>query len=161
MNETLRAKGAGEAVARVPGRFTFRSAGVLFVLSGVLELLSSSEAVALLGGLHTGVAAYAYHCAYAALFVALGFGFWDARRWTPFLMWGATVVYTVDRLQYVAAPGLMVEGLLDQLRDYPQLSSVIDANTVTTLLVQAVILFILSWWAFALYTHWRRAYFRR
>ena len=86
---------------KVKGRTTFRIAAILFLLSAVFELVGISSTVLLLGTYRGGFAAAAVHLLYAALYLALGLGLWKARRWGYRLVFAATIIYTLDKMQYV------------------------------------------------------------
>lgn len=148
---------------RKKGRFTFRSAAVLLIASGMLELLAVTSEVPLFGAIQGGIAAAVYHVVYAALFLALGWGLWNATQWGYRLVFITAAIYTLDKLQLVLSRQAMESFLEIQLAG---IESQMQAQGLDqALIVQAVVLMavmvVLGWWGFALYTYWRRDYFRR
>jgi hypothetical protein len=144
------------------GQFTFRTAAVFFILSALFEMLSFPSQPLLFGAARGGVVAAVYHLAYLALFVALGIGLWSGQGWGYPLVFVATAVYTLDRLQMLFSWQALESFIVSQLGGY---ESALQARGVdAALLVQAVMLIsivvILCWWGFAAYTYLRRDYFQ-
>ncbi|MHB1142790.1 MAG: hypothetical protein ACYC1T_13675 [Sulfuricaulis sp.] len=143
------------------GHFTFRTAAVLFVISAAWELLSMSSEVALFGEIRGGGGAVVYHIVYAALFLALGIGLWSATKWGYLLVFVTTAVYTLDKLQFLLSRQTMDSYAIQmQAALEPQMPG-IDRVFILQVLMLVLILFMLCWWAFALYTWWRRDYFKQ
>jgi len=145
------------------GRFTFRTAAVLFFLSAVFEVLSTSSETLLLGAIRGGVIAGIYHLVYVALFLALGVGLWSGKSWGYPLVFAATVLYTLDRLQVLFGRQVLEPLIAGQIAGY---ESELQAQGVdAAMLLQAVMLMsvvvILCWWGFAWYTYIRRDYFQQ
>lgn len=144
------------------GRFTFRTAAVLFVLSAVFEILSISSETLLLGAIRGGVIAGVYHLVYVALFAALGVGLWSGRSWGYPLVLVTTVVYTLDKLQFVLSRDALETLVTNQLAGYENELQLQGLDTA--LIMQAIVLMsitvVLCWWGFALYTYLRRDYFK-
>lgn len=144
------------------GRFTFRTAAVLFILSALFEILSISSETLLFGAIQDGVIAGVYHLVYVVLFMALGVGLWNGKSWGYPLVFTATAVYTLDKLQFVLSRDALEALIANQLAGY---ESALQAQGMdVTLIMQAVILtsvvVVLFWWGFALYTYLRRDYFK-
>jgi hypothetical protein len=144
---------------KVKGRMTFRTAAVLFFLSAAYEIFNLSNSVPLLGAIRSGLPALLYHMGYVALYGAVGFGLWQAKKWGYRLVFIATAVYTLDRVQLMVDRELLVEAFMRSLGFYRDALQGVD----TAALVQALNLMFLftigCWWGFAAYTLFRRGYF--
>jgi hypothetical protein len=147
-------------MSKVKGRFTFRTAGVLFLISAAFEVLALNVEVPLFGAVRGGFVAAAYHLLYGALFSAAGVGLWQAKRFGYTAVMAGAVLYTVDR-GLLLLDRATLEGYLNgQLAAYGDMAQILDMDSVIALTMLASVLFIAGWWGFALYTHWRRAYFQ-
>ncbi len=146
-------------MSKVKGRFTFRTAAVLFLISAALEAVSITTEVPLFGGVRGGVAAIAYHSVYAALFCAAGFGLWCAHRIGYAAVMAGAVLYTLDRVLLLLDRATLEAYIDSQLAAYGDVARLLDPGRLIDLLTLATALFIAGWWGFALYTHLRRAYF--
>lgn len=147
---------------RKKGHFTFRTAGVLLMASAALELFTVTSEVPLFGEIRGGIGAGIYHVVYAALFLALGMGLWSARKWGYALVFVTTAIYTLDKLQLVMghqALGAYVRAQMTGLESQLQ-SQGIDETLIMQAIVLMAIVVVLCWWGFALYTWWRRDYFK-
>lgn len=147
---------------RKKGHFTFRTAGVLLMVSAALELLTITSEVPLFGEIRGGISAGIYHIVYVALFLALGMGLWSARKWGYTLVFVTTAIYTLDKLQLVlghqaleAYVRTQMSGIESQLQ-----SPGIDETLIMQAIMLMAIVVVLCWWGFALYTWWRRDYFK-
>jgi hypothetical protein len=150
------------AAERKKGRFTFRTAAVLFILSSVFEILSIGSETLLLGAIRGGVIAGIYHLVYVALFAALGAGLWNGKSWGYPLVFATTVIYTLDKLQILFGRQVLEPLIASQMAGY---ESELQAQGIdAAMLLQAVMLMsvavILCWWGFAWYTYIRRDYFQ-
>jgi hypothetical protein len=147
---------------RKKGHFTFRTAAVLLIASAVLELLSVTSEVPLFDEVRGGIEAVIYHLVYAGLFLVLGVGLWRARKWGYTLVFVTTAIYTLDKLQLVLGRQALDTFIKAQFAGYE--SQLQSQGIDTALIMQAVVLMavvvVLCWWGFALYTWWRRDYFR-
>jgi predicted MFS family arabinose efflux permease len=141
------------------GTFTFRTAAALFLISGLLELFSVTSAVPLFGALRDGAIAMSYHLTYTALFLGLGIGLWTAKRWGYQLVFAATAVYTIDKVQSVLDQKSMNVELTQLSAGYDELWQVVDKAAVMQVLTIMVLMFVVCWWGFAIYTYLRRGYF--
>jgi hypothetical protein len=141
------------------GRFTFRTAAVLFGLSALLELMGIDADVPLFGAVVDGLGAAAYHVAYATLFALLAAGLWTGRRYGYYAVFVATAVYSIDRVQLVLwrdALGAYLRTLFvgnEELLAALGLDYLLQVATLMTVVVVA------CWWGFAAYTYLRRGYF--
>lgn len=144
------------------GQFTFRTTAVLFVLSAFFELLSITAEVPLFGEIRGGIGAGIYHLVYIVLFAALGIGLWSAKRWSYTLVFATTALYTLDKLQLLLSQQVIEAIIKAQMSGF---ESELQAQGITeAVILQAIVLMsvvvILCWWGFALYTYWRRDYFK-
>lgn len=144
------------------GQFTFRTTAVLFLLSAVFELLSISSETLLFGEIRGGAVASIYHLVYVALFTALGVGLWSGKKWGYALVFGTTTIYTLDNLQFLLSRQTYETFLANQMAGYESAlqSQGIDLALIMQTIVLVNVIVILCWWGFALYTYWRRDYFK-
>lgn len=147
---------------RKKGHLTFRITAVLFILSAVFEIFSVTDEVPLFGEIQFGTTAGIYHMVYAVLFLALGIGLWSARKWGYTLVFATTVLYTLDKLQLVLGRQALETFIKAQMSGFEsQLQSQgIDGTLIVQAIVLMAIVVVLCWWGFALYTWWRRDYFK-
>lgn len=144
------------------GRFTFRTAAVLFVLSAVFEIFAITSEIPLFGTIIGGNRVVIYHVVYAALFLALGIGLWNATRWGYFLVFVTVLLYTIDRLQFIFSRQVMESFISGRIASYEsELHSLgINIAMISQVVVLMTVVVILCWWGFALYTYIRRDYFQ-
>ena len=100
--------------AATKGKWTFRTAAVLFVISALTELVPPTAPVPLFGAMQGDPAALFYHVFYAGLYVGLGVGLWQAKPWGYTLVLFTTGVYTLDRLQLLLTRKAVLADLLRQ-----------------------------------------------
>lgn len=148
-------------MAKVKGRFTFRTAAVFFLLSALFEVLALNVEVLLFGDVRSGLVAASYHLVYGAVFVAAGFGLWQAKQFGYWAVMAGAVLYTIDRGSLLLDRGTLELYMAAQLAEYGDFANLVDMDSVIALTTLASLLFIAGWWGFALYTHWRRAYFKQ
>lgn len=144
------------------GRVTFRITAALFILSAVFELISLNSEALLFGAIRGGVIAIVYHLFYVALFAALGLGLWNAAKWGYPLVFAATAVYTLDKLQFFLnqqAISALIEQAMSGNESALQAQGITQAQLVQSIMLMTVVV-IVCWWGFALYTYWRRDYFK-
>ena len=147
---------------KTKGKITFRAAAALFALSALLEFISLRIEVPLFGAIQGGWVAMTYHLAYAALYIGLGIGLWSAWRWAYPMVFAATAVYTIDRLQMMLiSRDVIVDHLMQELAGNPELLGVVNRESLLQTVLLVSITFIACWWGFAWYTHFRRDYFTR
>ncbi len=142
------------------GRFTIRTAGVLFVASAIFELFFVTTEIPLFGELRGGAIAVLYHLVYVTLFLAVGVGLLTGRRWGYRLVFAGTLFYTLDRLLYLLDRKTMEDQVMKQLQPYPELLELIDTDSILQMAVLTTVLSVACWWGFALYIYVRRSYFR-
>jgi Predicted membrane protein (DUF2127) len=145
---------------KIKGKFTFRSTGVLFILSALIELYSITDPIPLFGALCSGVLAAAYHLVYGLLFLALGVGLVRASPWAYPLVFIATGVYSLDRIVYVLNRSSLEAYLVQQLSAYRDILQMLDLGIMVNLIITATLLGVACWWGLAFYTYLRRAYFK-
>lgn len=143
------------------GRFTFRFAAVCFGLSALWELMSLQERVPLFGQVVGGAGAAGYHIVYTAAFAGLAVGLWAGRRFGYYLLFVASALYTVDRLQLLFVGDALTGQIRDALGGDEQLLQQAGVNMgyLLQLLTIAIILFVICWWGFVGYAYYRRDYF--
>ena len=147
---------------RKKGHFTFRTTAVLLIASAVFELFSITAEEPLFGEIRSGIGVGIYHLVYAALFVALGVGLWRARKWGYTLVFVTAALYTLDKLQFVMNQQVMEGFIKQQMSGYEAVlqSQGVDSALFMQAIVLTSIVIVLCWWGFALYTYWRRDYFK-
>ena len=146
--------------SRIKGKFSFQTAGVLFVLSALLELFSINSRVPLFGDIRGGMIAATYHLIYAVLFFPLGFGLYKARSWAYTLVFVATALYTLDRLVYVLDRKALEIYLVTLLDKYGVTIGIPETGFILKVILLATVLIVACWWGFAGYTYLRRQYFQ-
>jgi hypothetical protein len=112
----------------------------------------------------SGVTAIAYNLLFVALFLSMGYGLIQGRRWGYRLILAGTGVYTLAKLLWLLdKPARDAQwntgGLMQQLTD----ADMLDAATVDMLqqvLILVAVASLVCWWGFALYIYRRRDYFR-
>lgn len=144
------------------GHFTFRATAVLLMASAVFELISITAEEPLFGEIKSGLSVGVYHVFYAALFAALGVGLWSAKKWGYALVFVTAAVYTVDKLQLILNRQAMDDFIKQQMSGYEEVlqSQGVDSALFMQAIVLTSIVVVLCWWGFALYTYWRRDYFK-
>ena len=147
--------------SRIKGKFTFQTAGILFVLSALFELFSINSSVPLLGNVRGGVVAATYHLIYVVLFFWLGFGLFRARSWAYKLVFVTTGLYTLDRLIYVLDRTALEIYLVTLLGKYGVTIGIPETGVILKVILLATVLILVCWWGFAGYTYLRRDYFHQ
>lgn len=142
------------------GRFTFRTAAVLFALSALFELVGVTQPVPLFGAFRGGNVALAYHLIYALLFLILAVGLWSAKPWGYQTLFIGGVLYSLDKLQFLMIGNMTREFVNMIFRGQEQLLQSVGTDMVMLSLTLVVISFVLGWWGFAYYAYLRRAYFK-
>ena len=147
--------------SRIKGKFTFQTAGVLFVLSALFELFAINSRVPLFGNVQGGMIAATYHLIYVVLFFSLGFGLYRARSWAYTLVFATTGLYTLDRLVYVLDRKALEIYLVTLLGKYGITVGIPETGFILKVILLATALIVACWWGFAGYTYLRREYFRQ
>ncbi len=145
--------------AQSKGRFTFRTAAVLFALSALFEIIGMTQPVPLFGAFRGGTTALAYHLVYALLFLALAVGLWTAKPWGYQTLFIGGVLYSLDKLQFLMIGNVTQEFVNMIFRGQEQLLQSVGRDMVTLSLTLVVISFVLGWWGFSYYAYLRRTYF--
>ena len=147
---------------RKKGHFTFRTTALLLMVSAAFELLSLTTEEPLFGEIRSGISVGIYHLMYAELFAALGVGLWRARKWGYTLVFVTATLYTLDKLQFILSRQAMENFIVQQMSGYEEAlrSQGVDSALIMQAIVLTNIIIVLCWWGFALYTYWRRDYFR-
>ena len=147
--------------SRIKGKFTFQTAGILFVLSALFELLSINSRVPLFGNVQGGMIAATYHLIYVVLFFWLGFGLFRAKIWAYKLVFITTGLYTLDRLVYVLDRKALEIYLVTLLGKYGITIGIPETGVILKVILLATVLILVCWWGFAGYTYLRREYFHQ
>ncbi|MGK0224115.1 MAG: hypothetical protein ACI9ON_003364 [Limisphaerales bacterium] len=142
------------------GHFTLRSAGVLLILSAVLEGLSMTSAVPLFGELRGGAAAIGYHMLFVTVFLLMGVGLWSAKWWGYRAVLLGTGVYVLDRVTYLLDDAARSASIEAQTFAYKQLLDAVDLQSIDQMASMVTLVTIVCWVGFSLYVHARRQYFR-
>jgi hypothetical protein len=147
--------------SRIKGKFTFQTAGVLFILSALLEVFSINSRIPLFGNIQGGMIAATYHLMYIVLFSWLGFGLYKARSWAYTLVFVATALYTLDRLVYVLDRKALEIYLVTLLDKYGVTVGIPETGFILKVILLATVLIVACCWGFAGYTYLRRDYFHQ
>jgi len=145
--------------SRPKGSFTIKTAGAFFLLSGVFSLVWATSDVPLLGAMRGGLTALCYNLVYAALFLGIGIGLILGKTWGYRLVLAGTVLYSLDRLQFMLDKDTRAAYLAASGID-KQMASIIDTSMFDQLLIVVCATMLACWWGFAFYLHLRRDYFR-
>ena len=145
--------------SKIKGRLTFRIAAVLFIISAIFELIAVTSGAPLFGAIRGGLVAIIYHLLYTALFFGLGIGLWQAKPWGLKLVFIATLLYTIDKAQYILYRESMLAGLMAQLGGSQELWQMVDKDMLLQGITILTLFFIAGWWGFAIYTYYRKDYF--
>lgn len=148
------------ATTQPKGRFTFRTAAVLFALSALFEIIGMTQPVPLFGAFRGGTTALVYHLVYALLFLALAIGLWTAKPWGYQALFIGGVLYSLDKLQFLMIGNMAQEFVNMIFHGQEQLLQSVGRDMVMSSLTQVVIAFVLGWWGFAYYAYLRRTYFK-
>jgi hypothetical protein len=141
------------------GKWTFRTAAVLFVISALTEMIPPTAPVPLFGAVSGGAVAQFYHLFNAGLYVVLGVGLWQARPWGYSLVLFTTGVYTLDRLQLLVFRKAVLTDLLSKPGPLREILAAVDSHLLLTAFTAATLMILLCWWGFAVYAYLRRDYF--
>ncbi|MBN2298669.1 MAG: hypothetical protein JXM72_08740 [Deltaproteobacteria bacterium] len=141
------------------GRFTIRTAGILFILSAVLEVFSLTSEMPLLGAVRSGTLAAFYHLFYAGLFVAIGVGLWVPKKWGIKAALTGAIFYSLDKILFILDSATMETYLLQLIGDYSEIFQIIDKQSLFQAITLMYLLFIAGWWGFVGYLYLRRQYF--
>ena len=147
--------------SRIKGKFSFQTAGVLFILSALLELFSINSRVPLFGNIQGGMIAATYHLIYVVLFFSLGIGLFRAKSWAYKLVFVTTGLYTLDRLTYVLDRKALQIYLVTLLGKYGITIGIPETGVILKVILLATVLVLVCWWGFAGYTYLRREYFHQ
>lgn len=160
------------------GHFTIRSAGILFIISAIFEVMSVTSAVALFGGVRGGNIAIFYHILFFLVFMAIGIALLRAQPWCFKAVVTGTVFYSLDKIQFlldrrtlddqILAIANQITKQLDQLSQAGLIGKNLMAQVLAIMAEKELImqvmnltvgLFIASWLGFTLYIYLRRDYF--
>ena len=134
--------------AATKGKWTFRIAAVLFVISALTELMPPTAPVPLFGAMQGGPVALFYHLFYAGLYVGLGVGLWQAKLWGYTLLLFTTGVYTLDRLQLLLFREAVLADLMRKPGPLGEVLAAVDSHLLLTVFTVATLMILLCWWGF-------------
>ena len=143
---------------RAKGSFTIKTAGWLFLLSGLFSLVSVTSDVPLFGAMRGGITAFCYNLVFAALFLGIGAGLILGKVWGYRLLMAGTALYSLDKCLFLLDKNardayLAASGVTEQVK------TLVDTNMLDQLIVITSLASVACWWGFAFYIYWRRAYF--
>jgi hypothetical protein len=142
------------------GRFTIRSAGILFLLSAAFEIWSISSLIPLFGAIRSGAFAITYHLLFITLFLTIGIGLLVPKRWGYKAAFVGAMFSTLDKVLFLLDRKSMDIYLLQQLGgSYNSIIQAIGLSTIYQVLMLTTLMFIVSWWGFVLYLYIHREYF--
>jgi hypothetical protein len=141
-------------------RFTIRTTGVLFFISAVVEMMSLSSAVPLLGSIRGGAVAVVYHLLYVGLFLGMGIGLWAAKSWGYQFMFAGTVFYTLDKIRYLLDGRAREAEISGALGGMGALLGADGESSIAQAMVLSTVLTLACWWGFVLYLYFKRDYFQ-
>lgn len=141
------------------GSSIIKSSGWLFVLSGIVSLVSITSDVPLFGAMRSGGFAVCYNLFFAILFGGMGLGLNLGRPWGYRLFMAGTLVYSLERLVFLLDKNtrdvyLTASGVTQDVR------SLIDVSVFDEGIFLTTAATLLCWWGFAFYIYLRRDYFQ-
>lgn len=159
--------GAMKAPRRKKGALTMKTAGVFYLLSAAMQLITPAAPAVLFGAVRGGPPAIVYHLLLAALFAVMGVGLLVARRWGYTAIMAGTALYTLDAVRYLLDTHGRKADLANTVNQASSLAGfghqAVGQSVMGlagSLMSVATIAVIACWWSFALYVHLRRDYFR-
>ena len=138
---------------------TFKIAGIFFAVSFVFEIANIAHETVILGMTLSGAAAVLGHLAYALLYGWIGFGLWFGTVWGAFAVYIGTAVYSMDKLTYIINRSSIESTMVKDLSYYRLDLQPAEIETLVSLTILTVLIMVVSWWGFAIYTYSQRAYF--
>ncbi len=145
---------------RPKGAFTIKSAGWLFIVSGVFSIVSAASDAPLMGAMRGGSVALCYNLFFAVLFLSIGVGLILRKPWGYDLVLAGTVLYAVDRLLFMADKDTR-EAYLAANGVTKQVATLIDTRMFDQMLIVTTLTTIVCWCGFAFYVYLRRECFRQ
>jgi hypothetical protein len=97
----------------------------------------------------------------AAVYLACGASLLLLRPWGYTTFLAGTVVYSIERLVYLATDHAAEAGMATGLEAVEGLSELIDAGTVSSVTKMTVLFSLAFWWILAFYVVRKRALFGR
>lgn len=147
------------SATRPKGRFTLQSAGVFFVASAAAEAFSLTSEVPLFGALRGGAVAILYHLFFLVLFCVMGAGLWTLRLWGYRALFAGTAVYTLDKLLWILDTSAQRAYAARIAGGNGDLAGLIGNDSISPLILVTSLLFLASWWGFAVYVYLHRDLF--
>ena len=154
--------GGARVRAAVPkGYLTFQISGVLLAGAAIFEVFALTSPVPLWGALRDGPIAVIYHAAYTVFFATVAFALFRQQHWGPRVINIGCAVVTLERIVYMLDKKARDAELARAAGgDLEILHSVIPAEALEWIMITSGAVTLVSWWGFAAYVHYRRAYFQ-
>lgn len=138
---------------------SFKIAGLFFAVSLAFEIVNIAHETVIFGTTLSGVAALLGHLAYALLFGWIGYGLWFGTIWGAFAVYIGTAAYSMDKLTYIMNRQSIETTMVNDLSYYNLALQPAEIETLVSLTILTVLIMVISWWGFAIYTYAQRAYF--
>ena len=146
---------APDGVRAAPrGNLTIRLSGWLLLLSAAWCVLTSFESVPLFGAMRGGAIAVVYNLIFAASLGAMGFALVARKSWAMAATGIASLVYSLDKAEALFDRGARSASLGELTGMLGPVGDLVDQLVVVLSLV-----FLASWWGFAAWLYFKRAYF--
>lgn len=139
-----------------PGQGTMMFAGICFLLSAAWELVSVTSAVPLFGAVRGGLTAGAYHVLWAGVMGCTGLGLVRMSSWTPRVVYGATLLYTIDRAIYLLDEKVRRAEIDQAIGSMREVREYLDVHSLMSIATSVILAVVACWWGFALYVRIRR-----
>ncbi len=145
---------------RAKGTLNLQIAGYFMAISAGFEIISLTSPVPFWGELRGGVLAVTYHALFAGAFTALTIALLKPTTWGPRAVNLTCIAVTIDRGLYLIDKQAREAELAKTLGGSAEtLSEFLDPSAFELIMLAAGLVTLLSWWGFAGYVHYRRAYF--
>ena len=138
---------------------SFKIAGIFFAVSFAFELANITHETVIFGMTLSGGTAGLGHLFYALLYGFIGFGLWFGTCWGAFAVYIGTAVYSMDKLTYILNRNGIEQTMVNDLSYYNMALQPGEIETLVSLTILTVLIMVVSWWGFAIYTYVQRSYF--
>ena len=128
-------------------------------MSLAFEIVNIGHETVILGITLSGTAAVLGHLAYALLYGWIAFGLWFGTLWGAFAVYIGTAIYSMDKLTYILNRQSIETTMVNDLAYYRLALQPSEIETLVSLTILTVLIMVVSWWGFAIYTYVQRAYF--
>ena len=141
------------------GNLTFKTAAIFFFISMGFEFYNITREATIFGMQVVHVPAIMSHLAYIIIYGSIGFGLWFKKAWGPKAVYSGTAFYSIDMLFYILNRKGIRAGLIKNLSAYGIELQKADMDRLITLISIIVLVVVICWIGFAVYTYVRRGYF--